>query len=168
METREEPEGLLQGPGQETIAKQSEELEKLIDDKHSVKLEISHIKNDVAIVNVTTKSKKKIEQNCSIIFYVWDESNTGDMSVHHSRDGETTIISGNHAEHGAYKYKIYRLGAVAEATSTPVRTHYEGRRIESPDDLWKVKEAWVEPTLKRSYMQQQGALNKRNTERMSM
>ena len=36
--------------------------EKLIDDKHSVKLEISHIKNDVAIVNVTTKSKKKIEK----------------------------------------------------------------------------------------------------------
>ena len=139
--------------------------EKLIDDKHSVKLEISHIKNDVAIVNVTTKSKKKIEQNCSIIFYVWDESDTGAMSVHHSSDGETTIISGNHAEHGDYKYKIYRLGAVADAISTPVRTHHEGRRIESPDDLWKVKEAWVEPTLKRSYMQQQGALNKRKNQR---
>ena len=81
--------------------------EKLIDDKNNIKLEISHIKNDMTIINVTSKNKKKLEENCTIIFYVWDESNSGKLSVNTKGGDNTTYINGEHGEHGKYRFKLF-------------------------------------------------------------
>ena len=138
--------------------------EKLIDDKNNIKLEISHIKNDMTIINVTSKNKKKLEENCTIIFYVWDESNSGKLSVNTKGGDNTTYINGEHGEHGKYRFKLFHhlLSPSSLEKKKEANTFYEGRYVKSTSDLWKLKDDWVRPSLRNNYMEQQETLNKSN------
>ena len=137
--------------------------EKLIDDKNNIKLEISHIKNDMTIINVTSKNKKKLEENCTIIFYVWDESNSGKLSVNTKGGDNTTYINGEHGEHGKYRFKLFHhlLSPSSLEKKKEANTFYEGRYVKSTSDLWKLKDDWVRPSLRNNYMEQQEILNRK-------
>ena len=116
------------------------------------------------IINVTSKNKKKLEENCTIIFYVWDESNSGKLSVNTKGGDNTTYINGEHGEHGKYRFKLFHhlLSPSSLEKKKEANTFYEGRYVKSTSDLWKLKDDWVRPSLRNNYMEQQETLNKSN------